>query len=160
MSNPMSVMGLDMEFPERRSKRRNSWLGVLGASALVWYIFGLVALIISYTMSLEVAQGLYSWEQLRYIMTTPIWAKLFGVTAQIAGLMGSVFILFRKVNAYKWYMLSLVSFLIIMLDATFRSGFGLMNSIDFGVSMMGVIIGVFLFWASYNAKNKGELRTS
>ena len=160
MSNLMSVMGLDMEFPERRSKRRNSWLGVLGACALAWYIFGLIALIISYTMSLEVAQGLYSWEQLRYIMTTPIWAKLFSVTAQMAGLMGSVFILFRKANAYKWYMLSLISFLVIMLDATFRSGFGLMNSIDFGVSMIGIIIGVYLFWAAYNAKNKGELRTT
>ena len=160
MSNPMSAMGVEMDFPERRSKRRNSWLGVVGACALVWYIFGLIALIISYTMSLEIAQGLLSWEQLRYVMTTPIWAKFFGITAQIAGLMGSVFILFRKANAYKWYMLSLISFLIIMLDATFRGGFELMDSTHFGVSMIGIIIGVYLFWAAYNAKNKGELRTT
>jgi len=159
-NGPMSAMGVEMDFPERRSKRRNSWLGVVGACALVWYIFGLIALIISYTMSLEIAQGLLSWEQLRYVMTTPIWAKFFGITAQIAGLMGSVFILFRKANAYKWYMLSLISFLIIMLDATFRGGFELMDSTHFGVSMIGIIIGVYLFWAAYNAKNKGELRTT
>jgi len=156
----MSELGFEIDLPERRAKTRNSWLGVLGACALVWYLLGMVALVMSLNMSAEMATSIYNAEQLAYVQNTPVWAKFFNSAGLCAGLIGSGYILLRKANAYKWYMLSLISILIVMLDAVFRGGFETMASTHFGVSIIGIIIGVYLFWASYNAKNKGELRTT
>lgn len=156
----MSELGFEIDLPERRAKTRNSWLGVLGACALVWYLLGMVALAVSLNMTAKTASSIYSAEQLIYVMNTPVWAKFFNAIALCAGLIGSGYILLRKANAYKWYMLSLVSTLILMLDAAFRGGFNIMSSTHFGVSIIGMIIGVYLFWATYSAKNKGELRTT
>jgi len=156
----MSELGFEADLPERRAKTRNSWLGVLGACALAWYLFGLVALAISMSLTADTAGVLYTTEQLQYLKNTPFWAKFFNSAALCAGLIGSGYILLRKVNAYKWYMLSLISTLIVMLDATFRGGFDIMSSTHFGVSIIGIIIAVYLFWATYNARNKGELRTT
>lgn len=156
----MSELGFEVDLPERRAKTRNSMLGVLGACALVWYLLGLVALAFTMTMSIERAGAIYSPEQLKYLSNTPLWAGFFNSAALCSGLIGSGYILLRKANAYKWYMLSLVSTLVIMLDAAFRGGFGIMDSTHFGVSIIGIIIGVYLFWATYIAKNKGELRTT
>jgi len=111
-------------------------------------------------MSVETANSIYSAEQLRYVLATPIWANIFQAIALGAGLIGSVYILLRKATAYRWYMLSLIAVLAMMFDATSRSGFDIMDTTHFGVSIIGMIIGIFLFWASYNAKNKGELRTT
>lgn len=155
----MSELGLDIELPERRTKTRNSWLGVLGACAFVWYLLGLVALSISISMDIETARSIYTPEQLQYVINTPVWAKFFNSVALCAGLIGSGYLLLRKTNAYRWYMLSLVSTLILMLDAAVRGGFNIMSSTHFGVSIIGMIIGIYLFWASYSAKNKGQLRT-
>lgn len=156
----MSELGFEVELPERRAKTRNSWLGVLGACALVWYLLGLAALIISLDMDAEMARSIYTSEQLDYVMNTPVWIKFFNSVALCSGLIGSGYILLRKATAYRWYMLSLISTLILILDAAFRGGFNIMSSTHFGVSIIGMIIGLYLFWATYSAKNKGELRTS
>jgi hypothetical protein len=156
----MSELGFEIDLPERRAKTRNGWLGVLGACAVVWYLYGLVILVFSVQMSVETANSIYSAEQLRYVLATPIWANIFQAIALGAGLIGSVYILLRKATAYRWYMLSLIAVLAMMFDATSRSGFDIMDTTHFGVSIIGMIIGIFLFWASYNAKNKGELRTT
>jgi len=156
----MSEVGFEIDLPERRSKTRNSWMGVLGACALVWFLFGMVALVLMLNMSAETATSVYSSEQLAYVSTTPVWAKFFNAAGLCAGLIGSGYILLRKANAYKWYMFSLISMLILMLDAAFRDGFNIMSSTHFGVSIIGMIIAVYLFWATYSAKNKGELRTT
>jgi len=156
----MSELGFEVDLPERRSKTRNSWLGVLGACAIVWYLLGMVALVISFNMTMESAASIYTADQLRYVMDTPAWAKFFNSVGLCAGLIGSGYILLRKANAYKWYMLSLVAVLIVMLDAGTRGGFNTMPSTHFGVSIIGIIIAVYLFWATYSAKNKGELRTT
>lgn len=156
----MSELGFEIDLPERRAKTRNSWLGILGACALVWYLFGLYALFLSLRMTPEMAASLYNAEQLSYVTNTPFWAKFFNAVSLCAGLVGSGYILLRKATAYRWYMLSLVGTLIVMLDAVYRGGFNTMSSTHFGVSIIGMIIAVYLFWASYNAKNKGELRTT
>jgi len=156
----MSELGFEIDLPERRAKTRNSWLGVLGACALVWYLSGMIALIMSFNMKADTAVSLYTADQLQYVMNTPFWAKFFNSAALCAGLIGSGYILLRKANAYRWYMLSLVSTLVLMLDAAFRGGFNIMSSTHFGVSIIGMIIAVYLFWATYSAKNKGELRTT
>ena len=155
----MNGLGLDINLPERRGKTRNSWLGVLGACAIVWYFLGIVALLMSLNMNADMAKSLYNAEQIAYVINTPAWAKFFNSISLCAGLIGSGYILLRKADAYKWYMLSLISILIVMLDALTRGGFDTMPSTHFGVSIIGIIIGVYLFWASYNARNKGELRT-
>ena len=111
-------------------------------------------------MTPEMAASLYNAEQLSYVTNTPFWAKFFNAVSLCAGLVGSGYILLRKATAYRWYMLSLVGTLIVMLDAVYRGGFNTMSSTHFGVSIIGMIIAVYLFWASYNAKNKGELRTT
>lgn len=156
----MTELGFEIELPERRAKTRNSWLGILGACALVWYILGMVALVLSFNMSAETAQYIYNPEQLAYVLNTPVWAKFFNSASLCAGLIGSGYILLRKASAYRWYMLSLISILVLMLDAAIRGGYEIMASTHFGVSIIGMIIGVYLFWATYSAKNKGELRTS
>lgn len=156
----MSELGFEIDLPERRAKTRNSWLGVLGASAVAWYLLGMVVLVMSQGMTAETANSIYSSEQLHYVSQTSFWVKFFNAIALCAGLIGSGYILLRKANAYKWYMLSLISILIVMLDAVLRDGFGIMPSTHFGVSIIGIIIGVYLFWATYGAKNKGELRAT
>jgi len=156
----MSELGFEVDLPERRTKIRNSWLGVLGACAVVWYLLGLVAWVISLGMNAEIAHSIYSNEQLQYISQTPIWTGFFNPIALCAGLIGSGYVLLRKANAYKWYMLSLISTLALMLDTVFRGGFNIMPSTYFSVPMIGIIIGLYLFWATYIAKNKGELRTT
>jgi len=156
----MSEIGFEIDLPERRAKIRNSWLGILGACALVWYMLGLFALVMTFGMNAEMARSIYSSEQLQYLSQTPGWAKFFNSAALCSGLIGSGYILLRKANAYKWYMLSLICTLILMLDAVFRDGFRIMDSTHFGVSVIGMVIGVYLFWATYSAKNKGELRTT
>ena len=88
----MSELGLDIELPERRTKTRNSWLGVLGACAFVWYLLGLVALTISISMDIETARSIYTPEQLQYVINTPVWAKFFNSMALCAGLIGSGYI--------------------------------------------------------------------
>ena len=156
----MSELGFEVDLPERRAKTRNSWLGTLGAFALVWYLFALFALIMTFGMTVEKASSIYTAEQLQYVMNTPSWVKFFSFAALCAGLVGSGYILLRKANAYRWYMLSLISTLVLILDAASRSGFGTMPSTHFGVSLIGMIIGIYLFWATYSAKNRGELRTT
>jgi len=111
-------------------------------------------------MNAETANSVYTAEQLEYVRNTPFWANFFNSAALCAGLIGSGYILLRKATAYRWYMLSLIATLILMLDAAFRGGFNIMSSTHFGVSIIGMIIGVYLFWATYSAKNKGELRTT
>ena len=154
----MNELGIDIDLPERRGKTRNSMLGVIGACALVWYLLGLAALSMTIGMSADKASALYSSEQLQYVMSTSKWIHAFNAISIGAGLIGSVYILLRKVDAYKWYMLSLISFLVLITDAAFRGGFKIMDSSHFGISIIGIIIAVYLFWASYLAKNKGELR--
>ena len=156
----MSELGFEVDLPERRAKTRNSWLGTLGAFALVWYLFALFALIMTFGMTVEKASSIYTAEQLQYVMNTPSWVKFFNFAALCAGLVGSGYILLRKANAYRWYMLSLISTLVLILDAASRVGFGTMPSTHFGVSLIGIIIGIYLFWATYSAKNMGELRTT
>ena len=156
----MSELGFEIDLPERRAKTRNSWLGVLGACALVWYLLGLVALIMSLRMDAETASSIYTVEQLNYVMNTSFWTKFFNSAAICSGLIGSGYILLRKMTAYRWYMLSLVSTLTLILDAAFRGGFSIMPSTHFGISIMGMFIAVYLFWATYVAKTKGELRTT
>ena len=156
----MSELGFEVDLPERRAKTRNSWLGTLGAFALVWYLFGLFALIMTFGMTAEKASSIYTAEQLQYVINMPSWVTFFNFAALCAGLVGSGYVLLRKANAYKWYMLSLVSTLVLILYAGSRDGFGPMPSTHFGVSLIGMIIGIYLFWATYSAKNRGELRTT
>ena len=156
----MSELGFEVDLPERRAKTRNSWLGTLGAFALVWYLFGLFALIMTFGMTAEKASSIYTAEQLQYVINMPSWVTFFNFAALCAGLVGSGYVLLRKANAYKWYMLSLVSTLVLILYAGSCDGFGPMPSTHFGVSLIGMIIGIYLFWATYSAKNRGELRTT
>ena len=156
----MSELGFEVDLPERRAKTRNSWLGTLGAFALVWYLFGLFALIMTFGMTAEKASSIYTAEQLQYVINMPSWVTFFNFAALCAGLVGSGYVLLRKANAYKWYMLSLVSTLVLILYAGSRDGFGPMPSTHFVVSLIGMIIGIYLFWATYSAKNRGELRTT
>jgi len=77
-----------------------------------------------------------------------------------AGLIGSAYLMLRRKSAYYWFAASLVCLLVMMLDASLRGGFDTMGASLMGISTVSFIIGIYLFWAAYSARNQGELNAT
>lgn len=137
--------------------RRDTWLGVMASVAIAWYFFNLTVFVMTIVMSDSAILGLYEAEQIRYLIDTPFWAKMANAVSVLSGLIGSAYLLLRRKSAYYWFMLCLVSLLILLLDASLRSGFDIMGPSLLGISTISFIVGIYLFWAAYLAHDEGEL---
>ncbi len=137
--------------------RRDRWLGIAACLAIVWYILGFFAFIITVKISGAGAQALYSSEQIAYLLATPLWVNMANVVVLGAGLIGSVYFLLRRKSAYMWYMVSLFAILVSMLDATLRGGFKIMDPTHFGISISVIIVGIYLFWSAYDARTVDQI---
>ena len=140
-----------------KSIARDKWLGIMASVAIAWYFFNMTVFIMTIVMTDSVILGLYETEQITYLMETPFWAKMANAVSVLTGLIGSAYLLLRRKSAYYWFMLCLVSLLILLLDAALRSGFQIMGPSLLGVSATSFIVGIYLFWAAYLAHSDGEL---
>ena len=132
-------------------------MGVMAAFAVTWGLLCLLGFTMSEIATPEDLARSYSAEQIAYIQDTPAWV-IFGKAMSAIGLLcGAVYLLLRKKSAYHWFTISLVGTLMIMVDSVLRGGFQVLGGIESGVSLGMVIVGVFLFWASYSAFYEGQL---
>jgi len=124
----------------------------MASFAIVWYLLGFAGFIFTIRMSPETAQSLYTPNQVDYIRSTPFYVNIASAVLLGTGLAGSVYLLLRRKSAYLWYMTSLFAILITMLDTGLRGGFDIMGSTHWGLSIVMIILGIYLFWAAYDAR--------
>ena len=136
---------------------RDKSLGVMSAFAVAWYSFCLLVFIMIVSFGDKAIVNVYSAEQIEYLMSTPFWVKAAQAVSTLAGLIGSVYLLLRRSSAYYWFALCLAALLVIIFDASLRGGFEIMGSSLMGISLIGFIVGIYLFWAAHSARNEGEL---
>lgn len=137
--------------------RSDRWLGIMSCFAIAWYIMGFVGFIFTFSMTADMAMKLYSAEQLDYLRSTHIFVNIANAVFLGAGLVGSVYMLLRRKSAYMWYMASLFAILLTLMDAALRGGFDIMGSTHWGVSIVMIILGVYLFWAAYDARDSRQI---
>lgn len=133
-------------------------LGVLAAFAIAWGLVCLLGFTLAQTASPAELSRSYSPEQIAYIQGTPPWVSFGKAMTTIGLLCGAVYLLLRKKSAYHWFSISLVGTLMIMADSVLRGGFEILGGMGSGVNLGMVIVGVFLFWASYSAFYDGQLK--
>lgn len=143
-----------------QSNNRDRWLGIMSAFAVAWYSFCLLVFVMMLSMGEKTLLGLYSENQLTYLISTPFWVNIANAVSILAGLIGSVYLLLRRKSAYYWFTLCLGSLMLIMLDASLRDGFHIMGASLLGISIIGFIIGIYLFWAAYLARDQGDLNAT
>jgi len=132
-------------------------LGIMSAFAVTWGILCLVMFTLSVTVDVDTLTQRYNPAQVIYILSTPAWV-MFAKAMTAVGLMcGSVYLLLRKQSAYTWFMISLFGTMLVMLDSVIRGGFETLGGMETGVNVGMIIVGIFLFWASYSAFQDGHL---
>lgn len=139
---------------------RDKWLGIMASMAVAWYVFSLMVFVMMLSLNTNSLSNIYSPEQLSYLGATPFWAKFSHVVSIFSGLIGSAYLLLRRKNAYFWFAACLGALLVLKLDASLRGGFEIMGGSLMGISLVEFIIGIYLFWAAYSAKDQGELSTT
>ena len=140
--------------------RNDKWLGIMASMAVAWYIFSALVLVMMLSLNENAVLGLYSADQISYLAATPFWAKFAHVISIFSGLIGSVYLLLRRKSSYHWFASCLVALMFVKLDASLRGGFDIMGPSMMGISLTEFIIGIYLFWAAYSARNQGELSTT
>jgi len=129
----------------------------MSAFAIAWYSFCLLVFVMMVSMGNDALLGIYSENQIAYLISTPFWVKMANAVSILAGLIGSVYLLLRRQSAYYWFALCLVALMLMMLDASLRNGFEIMGASLMGISIIGFVVGIYLFWAAYLARDHGEL---
>jgi len=146
--------------PTDQRVTRDRWLGIMAAIAVAWYSFSLLVIVIMLSAEKATVFSLYTPEQLAYLAAMPFMVNVAHVVSVGAGLIGSAYLMLRRKSAYYWFAASLVCLLIMMLDASLRGGFDTMGASLMGISTVSFIIGIYLFWAAYSARNQGALNAT
>ncbi len=139
------------------SKMEQRMLGILAAFAVTWGLLCIIAFTLSLSATPQELALHYKIEQIAYLDATPAWVGFSKAMTAIGLICGAVYLLLRKKSAYHWFMISLVGTLLTMVDSILRGGFQILGGIESGVSLAMIIVGVFLFWASYSAFYDGQL---
>jgi len=159
MGQTDAIEAPDLKPVRKKLNAEQRMLGIFACFTVAW---GLLSLF-SFTMSMAVdAQGLeaqYTPAQIKYLSETPIWAVVGKAFTACGLLVGSVYLLLRKTSAYYWFMWSLVGTLMVLLDSAMRGGFRVLGGMESGVNLASIIVGIFIFWASYTAVQEGQLET-
>ncbi len=143
--------------PLNGSALEQRMLGIMAAFAVTWGLLCLLAFTLGQIASPEELALQYSPRQLAYLEATPAWVAFSKAMTAIGLLCGAVYLLLRKKSAYHWFMISLVGTLLTMVDSLLRDGFHVLGGMNSGVNLGMIIVGIFLFWASYSAYYEGQL---
>lgn len=133
------------------------WLGIFACFTVVWGLLNLLSFTLGFYVTMDSLAGYYTPTQISYMLDTPVWAAMGKAFAACGLLIGSVYLLLRKVSAYIWFMWSLFGYLLVTLDSILRGGFYILGGIETGVNIIGVIVGIFIFWGAYTALQDGQL---
>jgi len=161
----MSVLQMDTEVSlpaetiqvEKGHSLQQRMLGIMAAFAVTWGLLCVLSFTLSQITSPEELALTYSPEQIAYLQNTPAWVGFGKAMTAIGLLCGAVYLLLRKKSAYHWFSISLVGTLMITADSALRGGFDVLGGMESGVNLGMVIVGIFLFWASYSAFYDGQL---
>ena len=133
------------------------WL--VGGAALIWNLFGLIVYIGQVSATAEgLAAAGYTTEQIAFLEQTPVWVTSAFAISVTAGVLGSLFLLFRKAWAVPAFFVSLLSVLtqnlysFVLEDVTAVYG----TTPLFDQSAV-VVIAAALIWYSIRMKDKGWL---
>ena len=132
-------------------------LRLLGALATCWYSVNMAAFVLVSVAPIEAVRQRYTPEQLEYLASLPVWSLMISGLSIGFGLVASIAFYFRKAEAYPAYMLSLLLAIGHLFDTVTRGGIGTMNIGDAASTVMILFFTLFLFWASYDAKNHNQL---
>jgi hypothetical protein len=137
--------------------RPNTTFWIVGGAALVWNLIGLVFYYSHVTMTPEALQG-FAEAQQEFFNSTPMWATSAYAIAVNAGVLGSLFLLLRKVWAVPLFMLSLLGILLQNFHAfVLASGLEVWGSNGIILPAVVVVIAVALLMYSRATKANGWL---
>lgn len=130
---------------------------ILGALATCWYALNLAAFALICMAPMSDVLRRYTSEQVAYLASLPIWSLMLAGLSIGFGLIASVAFYFRKVECYPAFMLALLISIAHTIDTIGRGGTEIMDVGDATNAMMIIFFALFLFWASLDAKNSGQL---
>ena len=133
-------------------------ISILGMIAVVWYLVNLVAFIMISIAPVDYVIERYTPEQVAYLADLPTWSLLLSGLTIGFGLVASVALVFRRVEAYPAFMLSLLMAIAHLFDTVARGAISVMSAGDAAGSIMVMLFALFLFWAAYDAKAHGQLK--
>ena len=132
---------------------------VIGGTALVWNLIGLMIYVMTVTATPEgyAAQG-YTPEQIAFIQATPTWATAAFAISVNAGVLGSLFLLLRKAWAVPTFLLSLVAILILNVNNfVLNDTVAVLGTVPVIIQSAIVLIAVLLVWYSRATRDKDWL---
>lgn len=132
-------------------------LGILACFSVAWGLLMLISFTLFITADPARLAASYGPDQVAYLLATPAWVLFAKSMTAIGVLCGAVYLLLRKQSAHHWFMISLAGTVLVMLDSGLRGGYQLMAGMETGVNVGIVIVGIFLYWASYSAFADGHL---
>ena len=132
-------------------------ISVLGAIAVAWYLVNLLAFVMISVAPIDYVVSRYTPEQVTYLAELPAWSLLISGLSIGFGLVASVALMFRRVEAYPAFMLSLLMAIAHLYDTIARGAITVMSAGDAAGSIMVMLFALFLFWATYDAKAQGQL---
>ena len=143
---------------ESTSKPTTSFWIIAGAM-LVWNLIGLMFYYQQSTLTPEImAEAGLTAQQIAHITNTPAWGHSGYAIAVNAGVLGSIFLLFRKAWAVPFFVLSLVGALVQDLDAfVMRDAIEAWGSNAVFLPLIVIVICAVEIWYSRSAKAKGVL---
>jgi len=133
-------------------------ISVLGIFAMAWYLMNLMAFVTVTLAPLDYILERYTQEQIDYLASLPTWSLMISGLAIGFGLVASLALFLRKVEAYPAFMLSLLMAIAHLFDTVSRGGIRIMSAGEAAASIMVMFFALFLFWATYEAKNQNQLR--
>lgn len=130
---------------------------IVGGAALIWNLIGLVFYIGHVTISPEALAAMPQLQQ-DFFAETPTWAIAAFALAANAGVLGSLFLLLRKVWAVPMFLLSLVSVIVQDVDAfVLRDGFSVVGVNGIIIPSMIVVVAIALLFYARSTKERGWL---
>jgi len=130
---------------------------IVGGAALIWNLIGLVFYIGHVTISPEALAAMPQAQQ-DFFTETPTWATAAFALGVNAGVLGSLFLLFRKAWAVPMFVLSLVAVVVQDIDAfVLRDGFSVVGVNGIIIPSMVVAIAIALLFYARGTKERGWL---
>lgn len=144
---------------EESTNKASTAYWVIAAVLLVWNLIGLMFYYQQSTLTPEMMADLdLTAQQIAHITNTPAWGHSGYAIAVNAGVLGAIFLLFRKAWAIPMFVLSLVGALVQDLDAlVLRDALEAWGSGGMALPIIVIAICVFEIWYSRAAKAKGIL---
>ena len=131
-----------------------NWFMVVVVLAIIWNAMGVMAYIMSVTMSAEDFLKLSQAEQDLY-HATPVWAKGAFAIAVFGGLLGSLLLLLKKSLAFPVLVVSFIAILVQMYNAFFiQDSFAVFGPGGTVMPVMVIVIGALLIWLAKSAQAK------